>query len=168
MKRLLVGSVMAVVSGAMFVGALPAIASVKAPTLSITQVSANGSYRNSQTIRISVGPNGRFVPYSRIIILECADPHGSKSRLPTNADTCDGNTVQGDTVLVAKDGSFSEAAFPVYQLPNPALGEPSHFQPVCNGKHKCVLYIGENQEDFTQAKLFSPPFSVTGLRKSSP
>jgi hypothetical protein len=167
MKRSLVGSAMAVLSTAMFVGALPAAAGTKSPTLSITQPFASGSYRNGQTIRISVGPNRLYVPYSRIIIIECADPRGSKSQLPTNVDTCDGNTVQGDTVLVGKDGSFSETAYPMYQLPNPVLGEQSNFQPVCNGTHKCVLYVGENQEDFSKPKLFSPPFSVTGIKKSS-
>ncbi len=62
--------------------------------------------------------------------------------------------------LVAKDGSFAEPAYTVYQTPSSTLDEQSNFQPVCNQTHQCVLYIGQNENDFTAPKLFSTPFAV--------
>ncbi len=135
---------------------LPAGA-VSPPRLIIT----SGTFHNYELISIAVGPNHFFKPYSRVNILECADPGGKKQNLPTNANTCDGNTIQGNTILVNKNGSFSEHGYELYALPNkPQLGELPGNQPVCNQKKSCVLYIGENQENFNSAKMFSPPFLI--------
>jgi hypothetical protein len=108
-----------------------------------------------------VGPNHYFTPYAHVNILECADPGGKKKNLPTSAFTCDGNTIQGDTVLIAKNGSFSEHGYEIYALPNTAaLGESPNGQPVCNTKKPCVLYVGQNQEKFSAPKEFSRPFTI--------
>jgi hypothetical protein len=128
-----------------------------APTLHITA----GPYRDGESIRLSVGPNHLFKPYAHVNILECADPKGKRSNLPVNDNTCDGNTIQGNTVLIAKNGSFSEHGYVLYGLPNSAsLGESPGGQPVCNQKRECVLYIGENQSSFTWPKMFSKPFTI--------
>jgi hypothetical protein len=95
-----------------------------------------------------------------VIILECSDPGGSSAHLPTSISNCDENTVQADTVLVQPNGSLSEKGYTLYSLPNAALGEQSNWQPVCDATHQCVLFVGENQNDFTQPKLFSQPFSM--------
>jgi hypothetical protein len=137
------------------ISSLPAGA-VSPPRLIMT----SGTYHNGELINVAVGSNHFFKPYSRVNILECADPGGKKANLPTNADTCDGNTIQGNTILVNKNGSFSEHGYELYALPNKQLGELSNNQPVCNKKRSCVLYIGENQEDFNSAKMFSPPFLI--------
>jgi hypothetical protein len=134
-------------------------AAVAAPTLHITP---NGPYHNGQIIRVSVGPNRFFKPYSRINILECADPKGKQSNLPKSDFTCDGNTIQGNTVLVRKNGSFTARGYQIFSLPNEAtLGELASGQPVCNPKHPCVLYVGENQGDFTWPKEFSNPLTIS-------
>lgn len=131
------------------------------PSVTITP----GPYHSNQHISVSVGPNRFFTPYSRINIIECADPGGTKKHLPVNVDACDGNTIQGNTVLVQRDGSFSEDGYQLYALPNHSqLGENSDTRPFCNAKHACVLYIGQNQEKFTAPKVFSAPFT---LRASS-
>jgi hypothetical protein len=143
--------------------AAPAGAS-KAPSLTLTK----GPYHNGQLISLSVGPNHFFKPYSHVNVLECADPKGKAEKLPTSAATCDGNTIQSNTILVKKNGSFSEHRYELFSLPNAtALGEPADNQPICNSSKMCVLYVGENQESFTAPKLFSVPFSIRNPGKRS-
>jgi hypothetical protein len=124
-------------------------------------LSATGHLSDGQTISVSVGPNSYFTPHAGVNILECADPGGSAANLPTSISTCDGNTIQGTTVLVANDGSFSESSYQVYALPSSTLGEQANDQPVCNQTNYCVLYVGQNQNDFTAPKTFSAPFLIT-------
>jgi len=134
------------------VGASPA-------TPSLT-VSPGSNLHSGQSVSVSVGPNGFFTPHSHVNILECADPGGKAANLPKDDSTCDGTTIQGDTVLVATDGSFSAPSYTVYSLPNATLGEQANGQPVCNATNPCVLYVGQNQNDFTAPKVFSAPFTV--------
>jgi hypothetical protein len=82
--------------------------------------------------------------------------------LPTSVLKCDGNTVQGNSVLVQRNGSFSERGYQVFALPNASqLGENPDTRPICNSTHACVLYIGQNQEKFTAPKMWSRPFTVS-------
>ena len=106
---------------------------------------------------VGVGPNGYFTPNTGVKILECADPGGSSANLPKDDTACDGNTVEGGTLLVGDDGSFSVDAYPVYLLPSSALGEPSDSIPICNQTHYCVLYVGQDQNDFSKPRVFSAP-----------
>ncbi len=124
-------------------------------------LSPSGNYTDGQSISVSVGPNSYFTPHAGVKILECADPGGSAANLPTDDTTCDGNTIQGASILVANDGSFSESGYQVYLLPNAVLGEQSNNQPICNQTHACVLYVGQNQSDFTAPKVFSAPFLIS-------
>jgi hypothetical protein len=146
---------------ALMVAASPAGA-LKPPSLRITP----GPYSAGQMISISVGPNHYFKPYSRINLLECADAGGKPQNLPRNENTCDGNTVQGDTILVGSNGSFSEKMYKLYALPNASqLGESADTRPKCDQKNACVLYVGENQSNFTWPKEFSHPFTLGSSRK---
>jgi hypothetical protein len=162
MQRIWRGTAAAFVGGAALLGlalagSTGAAGSAVAPTLTIT----SGPYHDYQTINVSVGPNRYFTPYSRINIIECADPGGKKKNLPTNSTACDGNTIQGTTILVQPNGSWSEKGYRLYALPDrPQLGEQADSVPVCNQKKSCVLYIGQNQEKFTAPKLFSPSFTI--------
>ena len=135
---------------------------VSGPDVTVSPGPTNGSYRDQQVVRVSVGANRTFTPNSRVVILECADPGGSAANLPTSISACDENTIQPDTTVVHADGSFSETAYTIYALPNAQLGEQSNWQPVCGANHPCVLFVGEDQNDFSQAKSFSAPFEVTG------
>jgi hypothetical protein len=135
--------------------------------VSVTPVhggSGAGTYRSGELIDVKVGPNKTFTPNLKVNILECSDPGGTKAHLPKSVADCDGNTIQGGTILINSNGSFSKNDYPVFALPNHALGEEATWQPVCNLTHQCVLYVGENQEDFTQPKLFSAPFTVEPTR----
>jgi hypothetical protein len=168
-KKITSAATTAMMLAALTTGALVAAAGTPAgaavpPTLKITP----GPYHNGQKINLSVGPNHFFTPYSHVNVLECADPKGKKKDLPTSVASCDGNTIQGNTILVQKNGSFSEHGFQVYALPNASqLGESSDTKPVCNQKSSCVLYVGQNQEKFTAPKLFSPPFVMQKSGKRS-
>jgi hypothetical protein len=151
-----VGVVLAATSGT--------AAAVAAPALTITP----GPYHDGQLINVSVGPNHYFKPYSRINIIECADPGGKARNLPSSIIACDGNTIQGNTILVQRNGSFSERGYQVFALPNASqLGETADTRPNCNGKRDCVLYIGQNQEKFTDPKVWSPPFTISKPGKRS-
>jgi hypothetical protein len=147
----------------LMVNVTPSAAS--APSVSITP---SGPYHNGETVTVSVGPNSLFTPERRIIFIECSDPGGAPAGLPTSVRSCDGNTTQADTVIVASNGSFAEHHFVLYSLPNQNLAELPDGVPVCDSSHSCVLYIGENQEDFTQPKVFSAPFSVAPTAGSAP
>lgn len=137
---------------------LPAVAGATPPAVVL---SPSGNLSDGQSISVTVGANGTFTPHAGVKILECADPGGTAANLPKDDSTCDGNTVQGSTILVAGNGSFSDAAYPVYLLPSTTLGELSNSQPICNQTHACVLYVGQNQNDFTAPKAFSAPFLIT-------
>jgi hypothetical protein len=136
------------------------------PRLTVVAAHPSGrhGYVNGEAVNISIGANHLFKPYSHVNILECADPKGKKSKLPKNDSTCDGNTIQGNTVLVAKNGSFSEKNYLLYSLPNTVLGEQGNQQPVCNTSRPCVLYVGANQNSFTAPKLFSLPMVIVGKK----
>ena len=140
------------------------VASATAPALVITP---KGPFHNGETIKISAGPNKFFRAFGRVNVLECADPGGKKSNLPKDDTTCDGNTIQGNTILVKKNGSFAENGYQLFVLPNPTLGELANGQPVCNKKHPCVLYVGEDQSNFnTWPKEFSSPFTISSGKGS--
>jgi hypothetical protein len=137
---------------------------VAPPALTITP----GPYHNEQLINLSVGPNHYFTPYSRINIIECTDPGGKAKNLPISVTGCDGNTIQGVSIMVQPNGSWYEHGYQLYALPNASqLGEASDSQPVCNQKKSCVLYIGQNQEKFTSPKIFSAPFVILKSSKHS-
>jgi hypothetical protein len=135
-----------------------ASADVTPPTL---EVSPAGNLSDGQTITVAAGANGYFTPHAGVKILECADPGGTQANLPKDDSTCDGNTIQGISILVGNDGSFSDTTYQVYMLPSQALGEQSNFKPICNQTNYCVLYVGQNQNDFTAPKVFSAPFLIS-------
>jgi LPXTG-motif cell wall-anchored protein len=138
-------------------------ADASTPLVSITP---GGALHDGEAVTVSVGPNSVFTPHAGIHILECADPGGTVANLPQDDSSCDGNTIQPNSVLVSPNGSFSAANYVIYRLPNSVLGEQTNFQPVCNATNPCVLYIGQSQNDFTAPKIFSSPFSVASSSSS--
>jgi hypothetical protein len=138
-------------------------AGAASPTLTITP--SGHAYQNGVSLKISVGPNSSFAPYSRIVVIECGAPKGV---LPVDDSTCDGDTVQSGSVLINADGSFEVPSYTLYALPNTVLGEAPDSEPVCNSSTECVLYIGQDQNDFSQPKIFSSPFTVDPSATSTP
>ncbi len=135
----------------------PGVAATANPTVTITPGPSAGSFTNGECVTDSVGPNTLFTPHYRVNIIECADRGGSPADLPTNLNTCDVNTIEGETVLVQPDGSVKETDYTLYAMPNAVLDEQANWQPVCNPTNQCVLFVGQNQDDFTQPKIFSAP-----------
>jgi hypothetical protein len=130
------------------------------PVVVLTPPPGSSAYHNNQQFQLSVRPNKYFAPYSRIVVLECGDPGGQTANLPKSDTGCDGNTVQGYSILVNKDGSFSTSNYQLMSLPNTVLGEPADNRPVCNQSKPCVLYVGQDQTNFTAPKVFSLPFTI--------
>jgi hypothetical protein len=145
-------------------------ASATVPTVTLSPTPAGGppgSYRPERTISVSVGPNSFFKRGTTIRILECADRGGTSANLPVSDNTCDGLTVQAQTIFVSSDGSFSDPDYTIYSLPSSILGEPSSESAKCNSTRACVLYVGQDYTDFTQPKVFSEPFYVGGSVRAS-
>jgi hypothetical protein len=119
-------------------------------------------FSSGQVISIQVPANSVINPHAGISIIECSDPAGLPTNDPTNSSSCDGNTIQGDTVLANSDGSIDYSNYTIYALPDSLnLGEPPTHSPVCDLSNACVLYIGEDINDFSQPHYFSQPFWVT-------
>jgi hypothetical protein len=139
------------------------------PVVALSPPSTSVAYHDGQKIKLSVAANKLFNPYSRVVVLECADPGGQVSNLPVNDNTCDGNTVNGYSILINKDGSLSTGryhSYLLYALPDRSLGESPDGEPVCDKTHWCVLYVGENQNNFKSPKIFSAPFTISGSGSS--
>jgi hypothetical protein len=169
----------ALIAAAVVVFAAPAFAASGPPagtkvpgaTVPIGNYSAGAPFSSGQVIEVKIPPNSTLTPGAGIRIVECAAPHG---QVPTQPSQCDGETIQGNTVLVNPDGSVdykrsaTSSGYTVYAVPNAySLGEPPDSVPVCNKTHLCVLYIGQNQLDFTAPHFWSEPFSVNPTPKDT-
>jgi hypothetical protein len=137
-------------------------ATTSGPTVEINGSATVASLRDGQAITVSVGSNKVYQPLLQVNIIMCSDPGGQTSKLPVSLSHCDENTIQGNSVIVKSDGSVHETGYTIYRLPNRVLGEGKSVTPICDATHECVLYVGQDQNDFTKPKAFSAPFSVTG------
>ena len=117
-------------------------------------------FSSGQTINVVIPANSAFAgSFSNINIVECAAPNGV---IPTLTTACDGNTVQGNTILPNADGSFSFQGYTVYALPDSVSLAEGSSGPACgqSAATECILYIGNNQLDFTAPHLWSAPFFI--------
>src|SRR5271165_1986189 len=68
-------------------------------------------FSSGQSINVVIPANTAFAGSKEFVnIVECAAPDGV---VPTNPIACDGETIQGSTIIPAADGSFT---YPNYQL----------------------------------------------------
>lgn len=133
------------------------------PPLNINGATQGQTFHDGQNVTVSMGPNKVFHPNIRLIIIECSDPGGTTANLPTKAaESCDTATKQGGTLIPTANSSFSWSGYTIYRLPSEKLGEAPTWVPECNATHYCVLYVGEDYNDFTMPKVFSHPFLVSG------
>ena len=131
----------------------------------VSPFAANTPFSSGQLINVVVPANSLFISTTSVNILECAAPNGV---LPTLPSECDGNTIQGPTILPNTDGSNNiqtqkYGQYPVFALPDSiSLGESPSSAVTCGNTAatECVLYIGENQGDFTAPHVFSQPFFI--------
>jgi hypothetical protein len=172
-KKRLAGAVGLLVTVGAALGAIT-ISSAAAPTegstvpdsaAPVAPFTAGTPFSSGQQINIVIPANSLFVATSSVNVVECAAPNGVPPTQPIN---CDGNTIQGPTILPNADGSINfqtqgYGLYTLYALPDSiSLGESSSNQVTCGdtAATECVLYIGDNQGDFTQPHVFSLPFYI--------
>ncbi|MGO9855280.1 MAG: hypothetical protein ACLPYY_09585 [Acidimicrobiales bacterium] len=119
-------------------------------------------YSSGQTINVVVPANSTFAApnnSSAVNIVECSAPNGV---IPTQTSACDGNTVQGSAILPNDDGSFTYDGYEVFALPDSITLVEGPGGPVCGdtAETECILYIGNNESDFSQPHQWSEPFFV--------
>ena len=123
---------------------------------------AGTPFASGQNINVVIPANTAFASPDNSTdkqIVECSAPNGV---VPTLTTACDGETVEGPTVVANTDGSFTLTNYTVYALPDLAsLGEGSG-GPTCGATAatECILYIGDNYENFTAPHLWSDPFFI--------
>jgi hypothetical protein len=138
----------------------PASGSTISTAAQCAETCTPGPFDSGQNINIVVPANSAFASpdnNSGINIVECSAPNGV---VPTQISACDGNTLQ-NFVGVNADGSFTYNDYTVYALPDStSLGETTSNPVTCGNTAatECVLYIGNNQLDFTQPHVWSQPF----------
>ena len=128
----------------------------------VAPFTAGTPFSSGQGINVVLPTNTLFAPTKNLNVLECAAPGGVP---PTNPADCDGLTINSPTLKPNADGSVNFKTktgqlYPVYALPDANLGEGSSSPVVCNLTNECVLYIGQNQNDFTQPHVWSPGFFI--------
>jgi hypothetical protein len=137
--------------------------SVPNSAVPVGTVTAGTPFSSGQQINIVIPANSIFVSTTSLNVVECAAPNGV---IPTSPSACDGNTIQGQSLFPNSDGSVNFQAatgslYPVYATPDPNIGD-TNTSPACGSTSatECILYIGENQNDFTQPHVWSQPFYV--------
>src|SRR5271165_6872605 len=132
-------------------------------------VAAHTPYSSGQTITLAVTANPTMnqaameaagFPGGADVIkfLECADPGGLQSNLPTKSSECEPGSIH--TISGANaDGSLT-TNYIILFLPDPNLGSSNGTD--CGlAPKECVVGIFANQNDFTKPHLFSAPFVVS-------
>jgi hypothetical protein len=127
----------------------------------VAPFTAGQPFDSGQNINVVIPANSAFAGATStgINILECSAPNGVP---PTNPTACDGNTIQGSTILPNADGSFTYTGYQLFALPDSVtLGEGTS-GPACGdtAATECILFVGQNQLDFTKPHLWSQPFFI--------
>jgi hypothetical protein len=142
-------------SGAQFTAAVP----ITPDPTSGQGVTPGTPFSSGQTISVQVPANTALNANAGVVIVECSAPGGVP---PTQTNACDTLTVQGDTIIPAADGSFTYNNYQLFALPDAiSLGENASHLPICDLTHECVLYIGNNFNDFNQPHFWSQGYFVT-------
>jgi hypothetical protein len=124
---------------------------------------APGPFDSGQVIDLSVPANSIFVSTTAVKAVECAAPNGV---IPTSTSACDGNTIA--TATPEPDGSVdwlndsaSGNGYTVYFTPDTHIGD-SPSGPKCGDTlaTECIIYIGDNQLDFTAPHYWTQAFFV--------
>jgi len=160
-RRLAVFAAAAAMAGtlSMLAFAAPASALPQAPgSILCTTTCSSGPFASGQQVEVKLPPSS-FASTEvgkHVNIEECAAPGGVP---PTDPAACDGLSIQGDTVLINSDGSVDYSNYNIYALPDADIGDTGT-TPKCDLSNPCVLYVGENQNDFTQPGFFTESFTV--------
>jgi hypothetical protein len=120
-----------------------------------------------EAVEVKVPTNSVLQSGFRANILMCSDPDAQPKNLPISDSTCDGLTIQvGPTLNIGTGGTVDQKGYVIYKLPRKI--EPADSIPVCNATHACVLYVGQDQNDFQRPHVWSTAFYVgTGSQAAS-
>src|SRR5271165_324785 len=127
-----------------------------------TPFTANTPFWSGQFIDVVIPANSDLILHQNLDIVECSAPGGV---LPTDPSQCDGESIQGASFPPRSNGSVdlhaqTHSLYQVFALPDLAtLGESSG-PATCDLNDACVLYVGDNNNDFTLPHFFSPVFYV--------
>ncbi len=136
---------------------------VSGAAAAVSPFTAGIPFSSGQGINIVVPANSIFVPTTGLNVVECTTLPGNLP--PTDTSFCDGLTINGPPLFPNGDGSvnfrsYTGSTYPVFALPDSiSLGETPG-GPQCSVTVACVLYIGDNQNDFTAPHVWSQPFYV--------
>jgi hypothetical protein len=133
--------------------------------VAVSPFTAGTPFSSGQQINVVIPANSVFTSTTQAInVVECTAPGGV---IPTLTSQCDGNTIQGVSLNANADGSINfqtntGSLYTVFALPDVInLGESkTGGGPACSATVQCMLYIGENQGDFTFPHVWSQPFNI--------
>ena len=117
-------------------------------------------FSSGQNIEVTIPANSDLQPGLKVNILECARPrrHGRQSadrhQRSVTGRRC--KETPFSSSRTARSTSADTRLRP--SRCRPAWGSRAATRPACDLSHECVLYVGENQNDFTAPHVFSQPF----------
>jgi hypothetical protein len=121
-------------------------------------------FSSGQRINVVVPANSLFKAHTAVNVVECSAPDGAP---PVSPASCDGHTMQGASIFTDTDGSINVhdatgSHYRVFALPDVDIGDSSNGSTTCGitASTECILYIGQNQNDFTAPHVWSQPFFV--------
>jgi len=126
-RRSIVAALLVVLSVPAFAGSADA-----AGTITMSP----GPYANNHAITVSGSGFSLRKSGNTVEILMCSDPGGSTTNLPRDNSSCDGTTVNPNTIVPTANGTFTDK-YTILHL-SPKLG----FAITCDATHYCVLWVG--------------------------
>ncbi len=130
----------------------------RVPSSPVPHLAAN------ESVTVKVPENSVLQAGYRADILMCSDPGGKPSALPISDSTCDGLTINnGRTLDIGTKGTVNKRNYVIYKLPLKIEGSDSI--PKCNATNACVLYVGQDQNDFAHPHVWSTAFYVGAATK---
>ena len=122
---------------------------------------ASTPFSSGQQVDVTVPANADLPVNSNVLIVECNAPGGAP---PPDPSYCQGDTIQGVSIHPNPNGSLDLHAqknvyYSLYALPDYVSFQETS-GPACDLVNDCILYIGDNQNDFTYPHYWSAPFSI--------
>ena len=89
---------------------------VPGAAVAVAPFTAGTPFSSGQNINVVIPANSAFAgSATNVNIVECAAPNGVP---PTDVTACDGDTIQGNTIIPNADGSFAYDGYTLFALPD--------------------------------------------------
>jgi Bacterial Ig-like domain (group 1) len=131
----------------------------------VSPFTSDTPFSSGQQIDVVIPANSVFAPGAGLLVVECTDPGGG-TNVPTSTSQCDGNTNsaniaswQAESTGGADFNNDTGYLYTLYATPDTGIGDTGS-SPACSLTVACILYVGENQNDFTQPHFWSTPFFI--------